>query len=759
MTTIAKFYWHAATSGDAGTLPTAKVSAYVVDGTSSTANTNMAMDATKGASQASSAASGSAAGHTAFNQRFVSAPIAAQTISGTVTVSVGEAQAQSTYKPQFTVYLALWRPSTGAKVGDLYSGASMSQGGAGTTEQALSSGALTLTSQTALDGDIIVVEVYGSSNYSSDTTCTTYYDGTTESSTTSNAAFANFSAAVTMYNNVVTDSAATATGTGAALDATVIAYGVTTAPAATATGTGAALQPTVSAYSVTTAPAATATGTGAALNATVSTSGVTASAATATGTGAALSPTATFSAAAGLATGTGAGLAPSPHITPSSGLPAGTGAALAPTATLVTQSSLATGTGAALDATVNIYQTPPPTVTSTAGYLEVSVWDGYSTITELAILDGVGTVKWTDVLGDVGSGSCELSAYDPKVSYVSEGNLIKVSLGGQYVFGWFIEAPVLQAGEAADFKWTLAGSSVLSYLDYAVVYPSGWPSSPTGTSRPWSSATFGTILNTLLSEAQGRGTLGAMTWDFTTSVDSQGSAWTANSTLSINNGTSYLDVVKKFVALGMGVNMDPNLVLHAYVPGGQGSDLTGSVVFRQGYHIRDKVIRTGIRSVMKTVALVEGSTPNYVEASDAAYTGNPYVGRRESFLDYSSTTNNTTTMTVAGNQQIALTESAAQAIVAPLTHGNGGLYEPYRDYRLGDTVALDIPGAYSMTALQVVGLTVAQTPGANYIVNANLGGIALPYDLRIQQQLASNTRTSSNVGATLAGNLTLGNPK
>jgi hypothetical protein len=739
MTTIAKFYWHAATSGDAGTLPTAKVSAYVVDGTSSTANTNMAMDATKGASQASSAASGSAAGHTAFNQRFVSAPIAAQTISGTVTVSVGEAQAQSTYKPQFTVYLALWRPSTGAKVGDLYSGASMSQGGAGTTEQALSSGALTLTSQTALDGDIIVVEVYGSSNYSSDTTCTTYYDGTTESSTTSNAAFANFSAAVTMYNNVVTASAATATGTGAALDATVIAYGVTTAPAATATGTGAALQPTVSAYSVTTAPAATATGTGAALNATVSTSGVNASAAT--------------------ATGTGAGLAPSPHITPSSGLPAGTGAALAPTATLVTQSSLATGTGAALDATVNIYQTPPPTVTSTAGYLEVSVWDGYSTITELAILDGVGTVKWTDVLGDVGSGSCELSAYDPKVSYVSEGNLIKVSLGGQYVFGWFIEAPVLQAGEAADFKWTLAGSSVLSYLDYAVVYPSGWPSSPTGTSRPWSSATFGTILNTLLSEAQGRGTLGAMTWDFTTSVDSQGSAWTANSTLSINNGTSYLDVVKKFVALGMGVNMDPNLVLHAYVPGGQGSDLTGSVVFRQGYHIRDKVIRTGIRSVMKTVALVEGSTPNYVEASDAAYTGNPYVGRRESFLDYSSTTNNTTTMTVAGNQQIALTESAAQAIVAPLTHGNGGLYEPYRDYRLGDTVALDIPGAYSMTALQVVGLTVAQTPGANYIVNANLGGIALPYDLRIQQQLASNTRTSSNVGATLAGNLTLGNPK
>ena len=400
-----------------------------------------------------------------------------------------------------------------------------------------------------------------------------------------------------------------------------------------------------------------------------------------------------------------------------------------------------------------------PPVAGAPSNLEVSVWDGATPTTMLAILDNVAVVKWVDMLGQVGSGSCELSAYDAKVVYVSEGNLIKISLGGQYVFGFFIEAPVLTAGEAADFKWTLAGRSALAYLENAVIYPSGWPSSPTGKTRTWTSASYGTILGGLLAEAQARGTLPALTWDFTASTDSLGNAWSANNTLSLNVGTSLLDVAKKLVALGMGVYMDPSLGLHAYAPSKQGSDLSASVVWRQGYHFRAAVKRIGIRSAMKTVALVEGSTPNYVEASDATYTGNAYVGRRESFLDFSSTTNDTSTMTAAGNQQIALTERAAYSVAAPLIHGVApGQYEPYRDYRLGDTVAMDVPGLYSMTPIQVVGLTVAGTPGAGYNVDATLGAIALPYDLRIQQQLVSNTRTSSGVGATLAGDLTLGNP-
>ena len=64
-----------------------------------------------------------------------------------------------------------------------------------------------------------------------------------------------------------------------------------------------------------------------------------------------------------------------------------------------------------------------------------------------------------------------------------------------------------------------------------------------------------------------------------------------------------------------------------------------------------------------------------------------------------------------------------------LNHGtDAGSYEPYTSYRLGDTVALNVPGSYANAPSQVVGLTIAKTPNADYSVEANLGSIALPIE-------------------------------
>jgi hypothetical protein len=374
----------------------------------------------------------------------------------------------------------------------------------------------------------------------------------------------------------------------------------------------------------------------------------------------------------------------------------------------------------------------------------------------LAILDGAASVRWTDIVADVGAGSLVLSTADPKVGYCSEGNLIKIALGGTAVFSYFIEAPVLTSGEAAESTRTLAGRSALSYLDQAIVYPLGWPS-PMGDTRYWVGGSFGGILSTLLSEAQARGTLPALTWDFTLTHDSKGNAWPADLVLMIDVSASYLDVAKKFVALGMGLAMSPGLVLHCYIPGSYGSDLTSSVVWRQGYHIAAPVTNVGSRSGIKTVSLVKGAGGIFTERTDPTYTGDPTVGRRETGLDYSTTSGNLAQMMNAGDQQIALTEAAANALTVSLTHGTGGLYEPYSDYNLGDTIALDIPGSYSLAPYQIVGLTVAQTVGANYTVEANLGAIALPIELQLRQWFASVAGASAVVG--LAGNLSLTAPR
>lgn len=379
--------------------------------------------------------------------------------------------------------------------------------------------------------------------------------------------------------------------------------------------------------------------------------------------------------------------------------------------------------------------------------------------TMLAILDGASSVQWTDLLGDVGSGSCVLSIYDPKYTAgnVAKGNLIKFVLNGSPAFAFFNTAPKLTVGEAETSVITLAGNAVLDYLGRALGYPPGGWSSPTAASYSWTGVTPGYILKTLIDLAQVRGTIPALTYDFTAVLDSVGNSWTANVNLTVDATATLLDVAKKLVALGIGINMDPQLKLHAFVSGAQGANVSSTVIFQQGRHFIAPVDNVG--SMPTTVALVAGTGGVFQEVSDSNYTSNPAYGRIETGLDYSTVTGDTTQLQNAGLQQIALSESAGQAITVKLNHGSDpGSYEPYRDYHLGDTVAINVPGSYANTPAQVVGLTIVETPNADYTVDANLGSIALPIELRLARMLASNSGTTSNVSGGVTGNLTLCNP-
>lgn len=217
MATISKFYLHAATTGDTGTLPgasTLSVTKATPDVTAAGASTNRSMNGTIGTSQVSQALTTLASTLEKKNwyRRFCSDPIAAQTIAAQyVSLHLGLSQSNTNSDPRVWTAgsLWIWRPGTGAKVGtalaDLTPGTGASTTTlAGTTEEAKSatlSGANTTVSQTSQDGDILVFEMWTDQTQLMATayTNTVFYDGTTENSTTNNAAYLLFTDAVTMF--------------------------------------------------------------------------------------------------------------------------------------------------------------------------------------------------------------------------------------------------------------------------------------------------------------------------------------------------------------------------------------------------------------------------------------------------------------------------------------------------------------------------------------------------------------------------------
>lgn len=128
---------------------------------------------------------------------FISLPLlGAQTVGGgTMVLNTAEAEgdlAANFFANVLTVYV--WRPSTGSKVGNLFSGImpSGSEPTAANSEQVTHNAAITSSGVAAADGDVIVCEVWGRHGQADAVarTCTFYYDGTTEN-VTENAVVSN----------------------------------------------------------------------------------------------------------------------------------------------------------------------------------------------------------------------------------------------------------------------------------------------------------------------------------------------------------------------------------------------------------------------------------------------------------------------------------------------------------------------------------------------------------------------------------------
>lgn len=262
--------------------------------------------------------------------------------------------------------------------------------------------------------------------------------------------------------------------------------------------------------------------------------------------------------------------------------------------------------------------------------------------------------------------------------------------------------------------------------------------------------TWGAILSDQLTEAQARGALPGITWDFSTTVDSMGAPWADTPQIVFPAGTPQLDVYRQAIAMGLDAQVTTDLVVQVYEEYARHKETT--VILRGGYHLTDTVEKRLTEHGLKSRLLVEGAGGLFFEVSDAALEADPLVGRREGFLSF-TTAVDPTTMQRGGEETLASLAAEAEALSIPVRHGTGsGQYEPYVDYRIGDWITLDVPGTYDMTAFRIAAITLQDQDGPDFAVTLDLNSVSLEYLALLKRQLDQIGNPSSGSG-TVSGSL------
>lgn len=212
-----KWYLHDAATTDTGTLPGATTLSVIAipDVTATNASSNLSMTPTIGGGpQQDISLTTLATKSTQRNwfRRFVSAPIGVQTfpsfLSDNYVLHGAVQQSNTNSVPILAAALFVWRPSGGGSlVGAVWdftaSGFCTAPTGTGEEAKTSSSGS-SGSNVTSANGDILVLEIWCVNTQSMATAYVNhiFYDGTTEDSTTTNAAYLLFPNTVVMASTV-----------------------------------------------------------------------------------------------------------------------------------------------------------------------------------------------------------------------------------------------------------------------------------------------------------------------------------------------------------------------------------------------------------------------------------------------------------------------------------------------------------------------------------------------------------------------------
>ena len=334
--------------------------------------------------------------------------------------------------------------------------------------------------------------------------------------------------------------------------------------------------------------------------------------------------------------------------------------------------------------------------------------------TVLAILPASTNSNLYLELNEPGSGNVSVPLLSASAALIESGQFVRAKYRGALRGGFFVEnisRSQVNAGEGGELWTSVSGRGALSILDRAKV----WTDGTNATTREFTDKTKAEILITLIEEAQARGTITNLTYDFTATDDTDSTAWTDSETMQFSVGKSYLDVVREMAELGIDfwitVETDGTFNLSAYSDP-YGTDKSETMFFRRGSNcVEVSNTETGAEIANALLIKYDGG---YSYTSDSTSITNR--GRREGIVDAID----------AFNSEHALTYGAARLtyLKNPKTEQDVKVYDgigtrAFIDYSLGDYITLDLSGVETSNRIRSMQLSWSMTEKADVTVGLN----------------------------------------
>lgn len=339
--------------------------------------------------------------------------------------------------------------------------------------------------------------------------------------------------------------------------------------------------------------------------------------------------------------------------------------------------------------------------------------------------------------------SFEIPTDAAKAVGLTEGSFVSVSVDEN-----ILPTPYVIEGSGFDYvtedgisTQSFKGRSIHALGEDAIVLPSAWPN-PTPSGHAFQNVTPGTILKTLFTRAQQRGSL--QEWDHSTfsgTVDSNGKSWPSMMDRNYSNGDTLLSVCQSLVDDGL-IELDFNgFQIRAYVPGTLGKTIPPEKVFFQaGYSLSDGSFdRDASGFATDVFAIGDGATAT-LETRSELY---GILGRRrEKFVQYGGI-GNVDLLKVLAKADLDRMSLVKQEDTLGVLHE---VYQPFVDYNIEDWVQLYRTDG-TMTLVQIKQISVREGKDGEYSVGVTLGTLIDSMEEKFQRRLDAITGANAGGGA------------
>lgn len=329
-------------------------------------------------------------------------------------------------------------------------------------------------------------------------------------------------------------------------------------------------------------------------------------------------------------------------------------------------------------------------------------------------------------INEPGSGEVKIPLRSNAGGSVASAQFAQCRYRGGVRGGFFVEnigRDEANGGEREGQWMSLSGRGALALLEDAIV----WDDGTTSTVREFSGTKAG-ALATLIDEAQARGALANLTYDFDAANDSDSNAWSDDEPVKFNVGMTLLDVVRAIAKTGIEFKMTPDsgsFILSAYRDG-FGTDKSETVYMRVGVNCEEVATQEAGGEIRNALHIKYRDGYAFVK-DDTSITARR---RREGSVDASYAGNNDAALTF-GQAELESKKDPKKQITLKVYDGAGP--RAFVDYEIGDWVMVDKEGVEER--YRVRGMHLSWDDGKFASVVVDLNSIILENEIRMAQDI------------------------